>query len=288
MKNQRFLMVFVMMFGALLACNFTGSVPAPTSAPSPIPATESQPTQAPAPAPTEAPAATQAPAPTASNGKTITIGGVSFALSDQIATDISSKTTSELELPYINGPADLPMHTVVTLNNYNQQFTQIIPKIIVFRASEYAAYDSIAAKVLAAVQSPYSDGQPFPDALKCGLCVQIHGLTFQNGHGIRLLEQYNQAPLPYNNKDLFYFFRGVSNDGQFFVQVELPISAAFLPADDNPNTQPPAEGVPFNMNEFESYKTLIRQKFDEATPGTFAPTIEQLDALIQSLAVTGM
>jgi hypothetical protein len=292
MKNLRILIVMMSILLTLLACRVTGGVPAPTSAPTQLPPTLSQPTQAPAPAPTQVPPTpsqpTSAPAPTASNGKPISIGGISFVLADQVASDISSNTTTELELPYINGPADLPQHTVLTLNNYHVQGTREKPQIIVFRAAEYAQYDDLAAKTLTALQSPYVDGQPLPQPLDCGICAQIHGLTFRNGHGIRLLEQVNTGPMPFNNENLFYYFRGITDDGQFYIQVELPIQAPFLPANDNLDTPLPAEGVPFNMNDISGYKTAIRQEFNAAAPGVFTPTIDQLDALLESLQVTGL
>jgi hypothetical protein len=42
------------------------------------------------------------------------------------------------------------------------------------------------------------------------------------------------------------------------------------------------------MNNLSGYQAAVRQKFAGAASGAFTPTLEQLDALIQSLQVTGM
>jgi hypothetical protein len=182
----------------------------------------------------------------------------------------------------------LPEHTVLALKGYPAQNSQIHPKVIVFRAAEYAQYGELAAKTIAALQNPYSDGQPLPDPLKCTLCAQLHGLRFQNGGGIRLLEQTNTWPAPVNNSQLYYSFRGLTDDGQYYLQVELPIQAQFLAADDAPDAPLPAGGVPFDGNNYSAYLAAVRQKLGAAASGDFASTIDQLDALIASLKVTGL
>ena len=258
-----------------LACNFSGGCPAPT-----------QPATAPIEAPTQA--ATQAPEPTPASGKPITVGRLSFVIPEGLASEISSNTTTELELPFINGPADLPQHTVLTLNDYRVQGAVMQPRIVVFRAAEYAGYAELTANILAALQGRYTDGQPLPAALKGQLKAQIHGLAFQNGHGIRLLEQYDQAPLPVNNHELFYLFRGVTNDGQFFVQAVLPVQTPFLPADGQPDTAGPAQGVPFDMNDMPGYLARVVQKLNDSPGEAFTPSLEPLDVLIELITVTGL
>jgi hypothetical protein len=205
-----------------------------------------------------------------------------------VASEVSSSTTTELELPFINGPADLPQHSVLTLSNYGVQGTQITPKMVVFRADEYAQYSELTAGILAALKSPYVEGQPLPQALGGDNPIQVHSLQFKNGHGIRQVEQINQAPVPLNNEELFYFFRGVTNDGQYFIQAVLPIQSALLPANSNLDAPLPPLGMPFNVNDPASYLKAIVQKLNAAAPGSFTPMVEELDMLLESLEVRGL
>lgn len=292
MKNLRILIFISTIMATLLACRVADGASSPTSAPSQVPATLGQPTQASAPAPTQLPPTpsqpTSAPTLSAIYGKAISIGGVSLLMVNQVASDISSSTTTELELPFINGPADLPQHTVLTLSNYGVQGTQVTPKIVVFRAAEYAQYSELTAGILAALKSPYVEGQPLPQPLGGDNQVQIHSLTFKNGHGISLLDQTNTAPVPFNNEDLFYYFRGITDDGQFFIQAVLPIQSALLPADSKLDSPLPPLGIPFTLDDPSGYFKAIVQKLNAAAQTSFTPTIEQLDALIESLQVTGL
>jgi hypothetical protein len=278
MKNLRLPILAASLLAMLLACNFGVGSPAPAQTPAQAP-TQASPTQAP-------PAQTQAPV--APGGQQIRIGGISFVIPEGLASGISSNTTTDLELPFINGPADLPQHTVVTLNGYRVQGASLQPKIVVFRASEYAGYSELTANILAALQSGYAEGQPLPAALKGQLKAQTYGLGFQNGHGIRLLEQYNQAPMPVNNQQLFYFFRGLTDDGQYFVQVVLPVQAPFLPANGSPDTALPAGGVPFEPDNLPAYFASVVQKLNDTPGDAFTPTLQQLDALIDSIELLGL
>jgi hypothetical protein len=56
----------------------------------------------------------------------------------------------------------------------------------------------------------------------------------------------------------------------------LPINAAFLSADGNPDTPLPADGVPFNWNNYENvtqYFELVKQKLNATDSNAFNPTL---------------
>jgi hypothetical protein len=113
-------------------------------------------------------------------------------------------------------------------------------------------------------------------------------LTFQNGQGIRFLTQYGQAPYPVNNNSLFYTFQGLTDDGAYYVAAIFPVNAAFLPADGNPDTPLPADGVPFDWENFENitqHFELVKQKLNSTDPNAFTPTLIHLDTLIQSILI---
>lgn len=217
--------------------------------------------------------------------------GVTFQIPTGLASDATVSTTTDVELPYINPSAgDMPLHTVFHLNNYIIQGHRIESELLVFRASEYAQYTEKTAQIIASLQNlQYTPGQPLPQNLKDGVYqVQIQPLQFQNGKGLRYLVQFDQAPLPANNKAIYYYFHGLTNDGQFYVQVFLPIHVSFLVEDDQPTSIAPADGVQFdwaNLDSFPAYAEAINQKLNAAGPDSFSPSLTTLDALIQSLMI---
>ena len=218
--------------------------------------------------------------------------GVTFQIPTGLASDATVSTTTDVELPYFNPSAgDMPLHTVFHLNNYivlGQH--RVEPEIMVFRAAEYAQYTDLTAQIIATLQNlQYTPGQPLPENLKDGAYQgQIQPLQFQNGKGLRYLVQFDQAPLPANNKAIYYYFHGLTNDGQFYVQVFLPIHVSFLVEDDQPTSIAPADGVQFdwtNLDNFPAYAEAINQKLNAAGPNSFSPSLTTLDALTQSLMI---
>jgi hypothetical protein len=119
--------------------------------------------------------------------------------------------------------------------------------------NEYLQVNEDMAKPFNALKSVI-EGQPLPENIPFlpafNAAQMFHSnekiLEFQNGKGIRFLTQYGQAPYPVNNESLFYTFQGMTNDGAYYVAAVLPIQAAFLPANGNPDTPLPADGVPFD------------------------------------------
>lgn len=223
------------------------------------------------------------------DGTPVNTAEVSFIIPNGIANDASSTMTTDVEFPYINPSfGDMPLHVKLTLNLYALSGTQFEPQIMVFRSAEYAQYGEGNADLMSAMQSlQYVDGQPLPENLDSSLDAQSHAVNFKNGHGVRYLSQVFTNFLPVNNKDLFYYYQGITDDGQYYVQATLPINAPFLQADDNPNTPLPAGGVPFSTDDFLGYLDTVTQRLNSTDTFSYTPYLEYLDALIESLQVTG-
>ena len=113
-------------------------------------------------------------------------------------------------------------------------------------------------------------------------------LSFKNGTGIRFVTQFDQAPLPINNTSMFYTFQGLTNDGEYYVSVSLPVNLDSLPADDKPNSPTPPNGIPFDwdhIDKFPDYMTAIKGRLNQ-NDNVFTPSLKDLDALVESLLVT--
>jgi hypothetical protein len=165
---------------------------------------------------------------------------------------------------------------------------------MVFRAAEYAQYTELTASIIAALQNlQYSAGQPLPESLPNGVFIaQAQPIQFQNGKGLRYLTQFDQSPLPVNNREMFYYFHGLTSDGQFYIQAILPLHSPLLVADEEPTSITPPDGVQFDwtdiMNGYDAipaYLEAVTRKLSAAEPNSFTPTLPMLDALIQSITV---
>lgn len=235
------------------------------------------------------PAATSEPEQLTPEGTQVDTSEVTFLIPNGVANDATSVTSTEMELPYITpGFGDMPSHIKVTLNLYALSGTRLEPEILIFRANEYAGYTELTGMMMDELRSlQYTDGQPLPEHLGSDFSAQIHGVNFQNGHGVRYLTQIMTNFMPINNHDLYYYFQGMTNDGNYYVQAILPINTAYLPADDNPNTPLPADGIPFNMDDFPGYLDAVAQKLNTTDSFNFNPYLDALDELISSMQVKG-
>ncbi len=235
------------------------------------------------------PVATSEPEQLTPDGTQVDTAEVSLLIPNGVANDATSATTTEVELPYINpGFGDMPSHIKLTLNLYALSGTRLEPEILIFRANEYTGYSELTGMMMEELRSlQYTDGQPLPEHLGSDFSAQIHGVNFQNGHGVRYLTQIMTNFMSINNHDLYYYYQGMTNDGNYYVQAILPINAAYLPADDNPNTPLPAGGIPFNMDDFPGYLDAVTQKLNSTDSFNFNPYLHALDELISSMQVKG-
>ncbi|MBN8580085.1 MAG: hypothetical protein J0L96_05385 [Anaerolineae bacterium] len=223
------------------------------------------------------------------DGTPVETAEVSFFIPNGVANDASSSTTTNVEYPYINPSfGDMPQHIKVTLNLYAVTDGVYEPQIMVFRAAEYSQYSELTAATINQLQSlQYVEGQPLPDGLDADFSAQIYAVNFKNGHGIRYLTQVFQNFNPVNNQELFYYYQGMTDDGQYFVQATLPINVPYLPADSNPNTPQPADGIPFSMDDFPSYLNAVSQRLNSTETFNFNPYLDALDELITSMQIKG-
>lgn len=223
------------------------------------------------------------------DGTPVDTAEISFFIPNGVANDATSTLTTAVEYPYINpGSGDMPQHVTVNLNLYAVIENIHQPQILVFRASEYSQYSELTASIISQLQSlQYVDGQPLPKELSADFNAQIHAVNFKNGHGVRYLTQVFQNFNTVNNQELFYYYQGITNDGQYFVQAILPINASYLVADSNPNSPLPADGIPFNMDDFSGYLNTVNQKLNSTDTFNFNPYLDALDEMIESIQVKG-
>jgi len=235
---------------------------------------------------------TQPPA----NGTLVAVNNISFVIPTGIGSGAQVETVEA-----VPPSDDMPWWEIApTYHKYNIQGYPLIgtfhiATIYVYPVNEYLQVNEDMAEPFDTLKAIIA-GQPLPENLPFlpafNAAQMFHSneqiLTFQSGKGIRFLTQYGQAPYPVNNNSLFYTFQGLMDNGAYYVAAILPVNAAFLSADGNPDTPLPVDGVPFdweNLENINQHFEFAKQKLNATDPSAFNPTLTNLDALIESIQI---
>jgi hypothetical protein len=234
------------------------------------------------------------------SGTAVSLDGLSFTIPSGIASG------AQVELLLASPPAEdmpwwetYPAHRQYPLQGYILPDTFHTPKFYVYPVNEFAQMNegvgeeiNLLRSMIASPGQPLPENLPFLPTFNAGQIFYSNFSTvnFQNGSGIRYLTQYGQAPMPVNNHEMFYTFQGITSDGQTYVSAILPASIPFLVSYPSPEYSVPAEGVPFDWENYtntQSHFDAVAQKLNASAPEAFSPSLTVLDAFIQSMLVTG-
>ncbi len=247
------------------------------------------------------PTETPTPRTPAFAGFTASYGVINFVLPPGVGSGAAFRDDPRVDGSDASQWQKTPGNLVVLLGEYyllkgkaNQ------PAIYVFPAKAYAemvpaAFESMHRlnNLFAVREGPISAEQlpaiPFYDA-KQVFASNIQVISFQNGRGVRLITEYAQYPASANNMDLFYEFQGLSNDGEHYIVAILPITFPTLAETSDAGAPLPAGGIPYPYMadpnaDMQAYYAAVTALLDGASPESFVPTLSQLDALIQSIAL---
>lgn len=270
---------------ALLACNLPNAPANATPTAADLP-------EASATSPTvDQPTATSAP-----EGSNVSFSGVSFTIPSALGVIGTSESVAAMDNEGGPGWDTAPAYTKFTLKDYPLSDSAIEPKIYVYPAAEYETVNGGAAESLKRLRAILASTEmdinkqtvPFIPFFNAAQIFETQSLRikFQNGSGIRILTQYEQAPMPVNNHDAVYQFEGLTSDGKYYVIALFPINSPTLQADSKPDSPVPAGGIAFNESDPATYFDAVTQNLNNATPESFSPTLTSLDALIGSIKVT--
>jgi hypothetical protein len=266
----------------LMACSISVNL-------TPEPATPSQP---PVVAPSATTAPTEAPTQPAMQANVI-CNRLSLYLDPALGSGYDCQTIAEssgADLPYF---AINPEYTEVTFQTYALSDTFFSPHIDVFPVHRYSelipdvidqhvanlqgliAGGALGANSVLPLLPPFNAGQVF--------YAQYAVVPFQNGSGIRYVTMYSQAAYPVNNHEVFYSYQGLTSDGQYWISIIFPINNPILPA--SGDTPPDGQSWDDFNNNYQSYLADITEQLDAQSPGSFVPTINMLDSLINSIVI---
>lgn len=299
MKKRILFLIFGVVIGTW-GCSFSaGTVQTPTQTPAteietvvgatlqsvtPVPS-ENVPSEA---APTEA--ATQSAV-----GVPISYENVSFTIPGEVASGANTEKMTAVD-SNSGAPWDVaPTHLRFTLTGYPLQGKFHEPRIFVYPAEDYAQNNSNAAEQIGRIRNILGGATPLQETLPTvpffnaasQIAAGIKIVPLQNGSGVRSLTQYAQYAAPINNRELFYHFQGLTNDGKYYVVAILPVTAPILPEDEKPEAIVPEGGVPIpaDVGPNEVYYFSVTEKLNSLAPDAFTPSLSALDTLIQSIVI---
>jgi hypothetical protein len=214
--------------------------------------------------------------------------GVSFSYDPILASSVTPEVVPSEEDAAVE-PWNTPEHLLFTFYGYPLADTFHTPQIMVFPTDTYNAINPTAGDVIYQLQllldSKPSNPEdiPFLPVFNAAQFMQarVNYFRFQNGSGVRFLTQYGQAAWPINSQDMFYTYQGITDDGNYYISAIFPIS--------HPNLPDP-ESVTMDdafYDNFMNYVDGMEDQLNSEPPGSFFPTLQSLDALIESLLVEG-
>jgi hypothetical protein len=106
-------------------------------------------------------------------------------------------------------------------------------------------------------------------------CAQPEVLAFSQGSGLRYLSYYAQGPVSALERQIFYTFQGLTDDGQFYISAIFPVATGIFP------TEPPAAPDPNYLSTLTAQVTQLN-----AQPADrFNPSLTVLDKLVGSIRI---
>jgi len=235
-------------------------------------------------------------APTQISGTSVSCQNVSFVIPTGLAGGANAEAVPAVGegsgAPWEVAPA----HVKCTLTGYQLPGKFHEPTLFIYPADEYAQAQSGVAEQIDRLKKILAGSTPMKETLPNvpffnaapAIAANIKLTPFQNGNGVRTLTEYAQYYAPINNHELFYHFQGLTSDNKYYIIAILPITAPILAEDEKPEAPVPSGGVPIptGVGPDEVYYTSVTQKLNALPPDSYAPSLNTLDALIQSIQVT--
>lgn len=280
--------IFVFLVFVLIACGPAPSTPEQTSVETIVAGT------------LQALTPTAEPATATPAGTTFTSNNISFVIPPNVALSVKEELIEGVQpTEFIPWWEVHPAHQQHTLEGYIFPDTFHTPKIYLYPVADFVAINESVAQgieslksIIATPNQTLPEELPFLPTFNAAQIFysNVGVVNFQNGSGIRYITQFGQAPLPINNHEVFYTFQGITSDGLYYVSAILPIHASFLAEYGSPEYPVPADGIPFDWENWENidvHVSAVKDKLNATSPEAFSPSLLVFDSFINSILVTG-
>ena len=225
----------------------------------------------------------------------VTCNELSFYLDPALGEDYACESVPE------NSSSDIPAyyvfiypaHTELTVQNYPLAQTQFPPQVWVYPVNRFSELlPELLPPRVADLERIISGGitgsgvLPFLPVIPQiqGFFVHTNSIAFNGGRGVRFITEYSDAPTPITNRNIFYTFQGLTDDGEYWVAVTLPLSSPIL--SDDYDTLPEGYTQDSLIQNYSSYVSEVKVALEAQPPGSFSPTIDILDNLVKSIRIS--
>lgn len=249
------------------------------------------------PPPLEAtPAPTQTPIPTATEPAptveptaalpAVDFEGVRFSYDPALASNIQAEVIEE-EPGTVDGPywERLPRHVRFEFEGYPRQgetFHQA--EVLIYPVEDYARLSEGAGPVIEELKqalkdrpSEFDNGLPFLP--QWNAAQMFHAQLRYLDSGLRYVTQYGQDISPITNERVFYTYQGLAGNGKYYVVAIFPISSAVLPDSGE------VDDYQAFADRYQQFMKETRDALNAEPAENFAPDLELLDALVESITV---
>ena len=242
--------------------------------------------------------------------RTATHGGVSISYDAALAREVKAETVAASPLDQPSDKPDMvfPEHVAFTLvgvngapaNTYKDAVVRVSPVAEYLRAfSVSPRYVGEARRTLdelrrlirrrPAVLRGNVPMLPFPDGTEV-FHARVKYLRFRGGSGVAFLTQGTQEEELINTQHTSYEFRGLTDDGRFYVSAEFPVGAPPIAAsrDAAPHYGYTPElilGDRRARRRYAAYVEGVRRRLERLRPEQFTPNLRLYDELLSSLEI---
>lgn len=237
-------------------------------------------------------------------------GGAGLAYDAALAREVKAETVPAAPLENADEKPDgvYPEHVAFTLvgindapaNSYREPVIRVAPVAQYLRAfSVSTRYAKEADHTLdqlrrlirrrPAVLKGNVPMLPFPDATEV-FHAHVRYLRFRGGAGLVFLTQSQQDYELINAQHVTYSFRGLTDDGRFYVSADFPVGAAAIAATRDAMSHegyvlPREIGGRPARQRYDAYVERVRRKLERLRPEQFSPSLRLYDELLSSLEI---
>lgn len=242
--------------------------------------------------------------------KTAAHGGVSLAYDAALAREVRGETVAAAPLEAADEKPDgvYPEHVAFKLvgmsgapaNSYHEPVVRVCP------VAEYLRAFSVSPRHVRDAERTLNELRrllrrrpavlkgnvpmlPFPDATEA-FHARVRYLRFRGGSGVAFLTQGQQDTELINTQHASYEFRGLTDDGRFYVSAEFPVGAPPIAAarDAAPHYGYTPEVIIDDARarrRYDAYVEGVRRKLERLRPEQFRPDLRLYDELLSSLDI---
>lgn len=236
--------------------------------------------------------------------------GVSLTYDDSLAREVRAETVPAAPLEHADEKPDgvYPEHVAFTLvgvsgapaDSFSEPIVRVCPVAEYLKAfSVSPAYVKDARRTLNELRrlirrrSAALKGNvpmlPFPDATEV-FHAHVKYLRFRGGAGVVFLTQSQQDDELINNQHVTYEFRGLTDDGRFYVSATFPVGSQGLAATRDAQshegyTLPREIGTRRARQRYSAYVERVRLKLERFRPEQFNPDLRLYDELLSSIEI---